>query len=598
MRPTHAFGIVLVSALTSAGVALAYSEGNHETITRNALPFLVPHVLDTVLKGNRDEDYWLDKQKDDVKRHAQNCTFRDSADYINGRYEDIHNALRAPPSNDPNKAVRMFGHITHGIQDFYSHSNWIPTPPEGLGVRRIFDDSLGLWPKRDGYTKLFDDVMIVEGAPPNGVTFILPRDATGHATSAVPIITDRRFEAQARVAGGAPTVIQYRGLMTSVSGSVTDYPQNCPPVGQNCSWHRTQGRPADALCLRHSDREFGDGHKTFSISKMSQQDRTNFAISGLASEGRMNMDGSGGGDWETSRHYARRQTMHEWCRLLHVTRDKDATFAEVGLILGTWVAKDLPGATPHIAGTACERSPGRHLIEISATPDASAGATMQFVAFRANFKDSARTQVNANSTATVKICANDDDTIAATVNRWNTPGPSMHFKVSAIRQTTVASQGNGPIRAAFDVKKTIDGCTGRLPPSPSGNVIETGAGFCLDLHSADTGNNGGRVQVWSCHGRPNQLWTYNPARRAITAASGKCLDVDLPQMTTNGGRVQTWACNGQKQQQWTPLPDGSLKNGGGLCLDVHLPDQRKSGGKVQVWPCNHGQQQKFKSTAF
>jgi hypothetical protein len=581
--------LAFLTAISGGSAAFAYSEGNHDTITRNALPFLVDDVLETILKGNRDEDYWRDEEKNDVRRHAQNCTFRDSADYINDRYRHIHESLQKHPSTDPKKAVRMFGHITHGIQDFYSHSNWIPSAPEGLGMRRMFDDSLGLWPKRRGYTPLFDDVMIIEGAPPAGVTAILPRNDRGLATSAVPRITDRR-------GGGAP--VQYRGLMTSVSGNVSDYPQQCPPVGKNCTWHRTRGRPAEELCLRHSDRESGDGHKTFSLSQMDKAARDTFTMMGTASEGRMNMDGSGGGDWAESRHWAKRQTMHEWCRLLHRSRDFDPTFAEVGLILGTWVAKDVPLATPHIEGTVCERSPGRHLIQISATIAADAGAQMQFVAFRANFKDSVRTQVNANSTKTLSICANDDDTIAASVNRRWLLGPTMHFKVSAIRQTTVATQGNGPIHAAFDVKKVENGCAGGAPKPPEGSLLETNAGFCVDLNSADTGRDGGKVQAWSCHGRANQRWTYDPVRRAIRAASGRCLDVDLPQMTTKGGKVQTWSCNYQKQQQWTPMPDGSLRNGGGLCLDVDINQQRQDGGKVQVWPCNGGKQQKFRSTAF
>jgi len=577
------FGMALLTVLVFARspTANAYEPSNHSSITRLALPFLVDDLLNRVVWGNADEDDG--DAEDEVRRHGQNCVFSLSADYINGRYRSIDQALRQP-GDDTYKAVRLFGHITHGIQDFYSHSNFIPTPPEGLGIRdRIFDNGLSWWPVHPAYSTLFGDVKIVEGPPPPGMTAILPRDAQGRATSAVPIIT----------ADGKT----YRGLMTSVSGKViTKKTQLCPPVGDACVVGPSGGRPAEALCLRHSDRDFGDGNKTFSLSKPAV---TNSPFKPPRNEGRMNMDGDGGGDWSISREYAKRQTQHEWCRLLHLSRELDPSFAETGLILGTWVKQDVPGATPHIPGTACERRLGRHLIEVSATPAANAGATMQFVVFRANFRDSAHKQVNANSTVKLTVCANDDDTIAASVSRWNQMGPTMHFKVSEISQTTVASQGSGSIHAAFGVKMTANGCAGGNATSgPVTDSIRTGAGLCLDLHSGDTAKDGGLVQAWGCHGRANQLWTYDRASRAIRASSGRCLDVDRPQMHTDGGKVQTWSCNGLPQQKWTPMANGSLRNDGGLCLDVHAPDQYKNGAKVQVWACNGGQQQKFKSGAF
>ena len=583
LTPLSVFGMAVLVVLVIAGspAAYTYTGSNHASITRLALPFLVDDVLDTIVYGNANED--SGDAEEDVRRHSQSCTFSLSANYINDRYRGIDAALRNP-SSDTNRPVRFFGHITHGIQDFYSHSNFIPSPPEGLGIRdRIFDNGLTFWPVREGFRTLFGDVKIVEGPPPPGVSAVLPRDSHGHATSAVPIIT----------ADGAT----YRGLMTSVSGKVSnDHPQLCPPVGDGCVVGRSGGRPPEALCLRHSDRDFGDGNKTYSLSEPAHN---NFAPPTPRSEGRMNMDGDGGGDWSISREYAKRQTQHEWCRLLHLSRNFDPSFAESGLILGTWVKKDVPGATPHIPNTPCERSLGPHLIEVSATPAANAGATMQFVVFRANFKDSAHTQVNANTTAKLSVCASDGDTIAASVSRWNLMGPTMHFKVSAIRQTMVASQGRGPIRAAFDVNMTANGCAGGRPSSgPTIDSIRTGAGLCLDLHASDTAKNGGRIQAWGCNGGANQLWTFDRASRTIRASSGRCLDVDRPQMRTDGGRVQSWDCNGQSQQKWTPMRNGSLRNDGGLCLDVHAPDQHKNGGRVQVWACNGGQQQKFRSGAF
>ena len=137
------------------------------------------------------------------------------------------------------------------------------------------------------------------------------------------------------------------------------------------------------------------------------------------------------------------------------------------------------------------------------------------------------------------------------------------------------------------------------PAVASGQRIRTGAGLCLDVHAPDMAKNGGRVQVWSCNGQPQQRWTYDRATSAIRVSSGLCLDVHAAEMTMNGGRVQVWACNGQVQQQWTPMPGGAIRsNRSGLCLDVHAPDQSINGGRVQVWQCSGAQQQRFTSNGF
>ena len=139
------------------------------------------------------------------------------------------------------------------------------------------------------------------------------------------------------------------------------------------------------------------------------------------------------------------------------------------------------------------------------------------------------------------------------------------------------------------------------PPLSRGTdgVIRTGAGLCLDAHASDMAKNGGRVQVWSCNGQPQQRWTYDRATSAIRVSSGLCLDVHAAEMTMNGWRVQVWACNGQVQQQWTPMPGGAIRsNRSGLCLDVHAPDQSINGGRVQVWQCSGAQQQRFTSNGF
>ena len=453
-----------LAGIFSAAPVSAFETGVHERVTRNALSFLAEDVVDTIVDGNEDED-----QGDaaaDTRRHAQNCRFRDTADYANRRYRQVIDALRQPQAGDPNRAARLFGHITHGIQDFYSHSNWIPAAPQGMGIRnRILDSGLGRWTMLAPYRNIFDDVVNIEGNPPDGMTAVLPRDAQGRATSGVPIVTDRRIftardgavrsigsDVAVRSIAREPGARTYRGLMMSVSGETDATNQLCPPIGSDCPIDVPPGRTAEQLCLRHgSKRSHGSTDKTFSMG---------IVWDGLYRrriEGRMNLDGDGGssGDWFEARHYAKLQTQHEWCRLLHLSRDDDPTFAASALLLGTWVAKDSAGATPHIPGTACARGAAkRTLVEVSATPAERAN----FVVFRGDFTSSARTTVAARATKALSICGNTNETIVAALNRWNTKGPTVAIPVPAAARSWTVRDHRGAFGGRFNIKVTPNVC--------------------------------------------------------------------------------------------------------------------------------------------
>src|SRR3546814_2548720 len=77
---------------------------------------LLPYT--TLFRTDEDEG----KEASFDERHAQGCRFRDHAAYVNKRYRQIVHALHAPPTDDPDRAARYFGHLLHGLQDFYSHS--------------------------------------------------------------------------------------------------------------------------------------------------------------------------------------------------------------------------------------------------------------------------------------------------------------------------------------------------------------------------------------------------------------------------------------------------------------------------------------------
>jgi hypothetical protein len=422
--------MLLATVVTDTEPAAAFSTAIHERITRNAFPFMTDHVLNTIVDGNEDEDQGA--EADLAERHGSNCRFRDSAEYVNMRYRQVVDALHEPQASDPNRAPRLFGHLLHGIQDFYSHSNWIPTPPQGLGIRhRILDSGLGFWAQPEPYSKLFDDVVVVEGNPPQGVSMRLPADANGRVSSAVPIVLDHRIFGLA-----STNPKRYRGLMTSAAPR---HPgdQHCPPVGGNCNIDSPEN-----VCLRHGDkRSAGTSARTFDGA------------------GRMNLDGEGEGDWFEARHYARLQTRQEWCRLLHLSRDLDPTFVASGRLLGTWVKTDRGTITPHIPGTPCERGAARrHLVEISATPGTNAPGTVPFVVFRSDFTSSARAIVARQATKTLRICGNTNEKIVATLVPPRTKGVTFVVTVPGTARTWTVRDHRGEFLVSFSIKVTPNVC--------------------------------------------------------------------------------------------------------------------------------------------
>lgn len=350
-------------------------------------------------------------------------------------------ALRSPQANDPNRAPRLFGHILHGVQDFYSHSNWIPTPPQGLGIRgRLLDSGLGKWPVPTPYANLFDDLAIIEGDAPAGISVRLPTDANGRVSSAVPIIVDRRIYggrgADVVARRVVPGARQFRGVMTS---GAPRHPgdQHCPLVAEACDVSSTEN-----VCLRHGD------------SRSSDTSSRNFD-----GAGRMNLDGGGGGDWAQARRHAMLASRHEWCRLLHLSRDLDPSYVASGRLLGNWVGRDSGEITPHIPGTACARGASRrHLVEITATPSADAPLTVPFVLFRSDFTSSARTTIARQTTKTLKVCGNTGENIVAALVPGRTAGVVHVVQLSGTAVSRTVRDHRGGFGVTFTIKVSPNVC--------------------------------------------------------------------------------------------------------------------------------------------
>ncbi|WP_030231784.1 ricin-type beta-trefoil lectin domain protein [Streptomyces sp. NRRL S-350] len=126
-------------------------------------------------------------------------------------------------------------------------------------------------------------------------------------------------------------------------------------------------------------------------------------------------------------------------------------------------------------------------------------------------------------------------------------------------------------------------------PAPAAAPVHSGiAGKCLDINGAGTAD-GTSVQIWSCGGSANQLWSaYTDG---TLRSLGKCLDA-AGAGTGNGTKVQTWACTGGANQVWQPYNGGYRNPVSGRCLDD--PNYSGTDGtQLQLWDCNGGANQQW-----
>ncbi|MFI0168510.1 glycoside hydrolase family 27 protein [Streptomyces sp. NPDC017095] len=122
--------------------------------------------------------------------------------------------------------------------------------------------------------------------------------------------------------------------------------------------------------------------------------------------------------------------------------------------------------------------------------------------------------------------------------------------------------------------------------SVTGELHGSGSGKCLDVPGSAT-TAGTQVQIRSCNGGANQLWTLSTAHQLTVYSGGdqRCLDV-YDNQTTPGTKVEIWPCNGQANQQWDLHTDGTVTNPrSGLCLDV-TGGATTDGTPVELWTCN------------
>ena len=125
---------------------------------------------------------------------------------------------------------------------------------------------------------------------------------------------------------------------------------------------------------------------------------------------------------------------------------------------------------------------------------------------------------------------------------------------------------------------------------------------CLDVNTSPAPNNNLAVQIFNCHGGPNQSWEYT-VEGQVRGVNGLCLEArrdDIQRWQPGGPRqaaVRMAACDAAVpiHQRWSVTEAGELRMFGTMCLDI------RGGGSadqtpVQLFPCHGGANQRWISS--
>jgi hypothetical protein len=274
--------------------------------------------------------------------------------------------------------VDNYGHLTHTIEDFYSHTGWVDPSPIGLGFGTgrgaLVDHGLDNWQILTPYQILHAapgyDLVVLEGEPdPTKYTLEIGPNTV------VPTVTNLE------------TGLTYPGLITSGGNS------NCPDIvefehgGHFCTDEVYEG------CFNHDDND----HVR----------------------------------WQEAFNAAIYQTEHEWCRLLHMVHDQKGA-AGSSLLMTLAVGRDeLPNTTPHKMGTACEWNPyGPIEVEVRATdvkvrPFGPPTTKAWFGIYTDDFRDSRRALIDLEDPVlpVERMCLEPSDTLVVSMWGWQDLNP-------------------------------------------------------------------------------------------------------------------------------------------------------------------------------
>jgi alpha-galactosidase len=159
--------------------------------------------------------------------------------------------------------------------------------------------------------------------------------------------------------------------------------------------------------------------------------------------------------------------------------------------------------------------------------------------------------------------------------------------------TGATSTTSGTISASVPAHGTVmyRVAGGTTSTNPSGEIHAIGASKCLDVPGSSQ-TDGTQMDIWTCSGGSNQIWTYASSHQLTVYGGAKCLDA-FNNQTTAGTKVEIWTCNGGANQQWQLNSNGTITGTqSGLCLDV-TGASTANGALVELWTCNGGSNQQW-----
>jgi len=116
-------------------------------------------------------------------------------------------------------------------------------------------------------------------------------------------------------------------------------------------------------------------------------------------------------------------------------------------------------------------------------------------------------------------------------------------------------------------------------------------GKCLDATASGSGANNTPVDLSTCTGGANQIWSLQSNGELLNPQSGRCLDDPNGNTTPGAVQLQLYDCNAGATQVWK-LPPGPVTGPGGLCADVANADP-SSATAVQLYTCNQTDAQRW-----
>lgn len=135
---------------------------------------------------------------------------------------------------------------------------------------------------------------------------------------------------------------------------------------------------------------------------------------------------------------------------------------------------------------------------------------------------------------------------------------------------------------------------GTASAATGSTIVATASGRCLDVVGERT-TSGTGINIYDCHGRPNQAWTYTAAGELRVYDGTMCLDV-VGQSTAVPATLQIYTCNGGANQRFVVNNNGTITGvQSGLCLDVSGAGTANS-TPVALYTCNGQSNQQWRTT--